>query len=159
MSKKVVRYFSADPIGVVLGKSYNVFYVPHYQRRYSWEKDQWEDLWSDVYSLGKNDNHFLGNIVVVSSQHSPTGLNKLEIIDGQQRLVCTSVLLIAIRDYLEVQGEKSRVQDVCETLYNFDHDKQYVSDKLELGSLDKEDYKYLLKTELAKVKNDHLKRT
>lgn len=140
------------------GAQDRIFYVPHYQRRYSWKKDQWEDLWDDVYSLGKDDKQFLGSIVVVTGQYS-LGLNKLELIDGQQRLACISILLIAIKDYLEEQGEITRVQTITEALYNFDLDKRKLSDKLELGSLDKEDYKCLLKSDLVKVKNDYLKET
>jgi len=31
------------------GKTYS---VPPYQRDYSWKKDQWEDLWNDIISIG-----------------------------------------------------------------------------------------------------------
>ena len=29
------------------------FYVPPYQRDYSWEKEYWEDLWMDILDLPK----------------------------------------------------------------------------------------------------------
>jgi len=145
-------------------ESNNIFYVPPYQRRYSWEKKQLEDLWNDVYSLGKKNSHFLGNIVIVPKAQPPMGPNRLEIIDGQQRLVCVSVLLIAIRDYLKDQGENKRVETFRQMLYNFSLDGDYICDKLELGSLDEEDYKYLVniartRIKYTKVKNDCLRRT
>lgn len=39
------------------------YIVPRYQRHYSWEKQQWEQLWQDVENLLQKDEeykHFLG---------------------------------------------------------------------------------------------------
>ena len=44
----------------------NQFFIPIFQRRYSWGKRQCEQLWDDVLRIGQNrdiPSHFLGSIV------------------------------------------------------------------------------------------------
>jgi uncharacterized protein with ParB-like and HNH nuclease domain len=158
MRKKIEPGFKPSKIGSMLGEK-NVFCVPDYQRRYSWEKDQWKDLWDDISSLQNDDTHYLGNIVLVSGQYQPGSPPRLDIVDGQQRLVCVSALLIALRDYFGENGEKTRVQNIDKTLKNFDQDGNFLSNKLRLGILDEEDYRYLLENEPKKVKNNLLRHT
>ena len=44
------------------GKKYS---VPLYQRDYSWQEEQWEDLWLDIDGLKeKTDMHYLGSVVL-----------------------------------------------------------------------------------------------
>ena len=70
-----------------------IYRVPTYQRDYSWEQDNWEDLWRDILSSDKTkDSHYMGAIVLKGSQES----SSLTIIDGQQRMATLSVLAIAI---------------------------------------------------------------
>lgn len=85
----------------------NQFVIPIYQRLYSWEKEQCEQLWDDIIKIGGNDKmngHFIGSIlyVLVSNTHSN---NTLLIIDGQQRLTTITLLLIALRDHLNDEDE------------------------------------------------------
>jgi hypothetical protein len=70
------------------------FSVPKYQRNFSWTKDEVRELWEDTCSALDTDKEdfFLGTIVV-------RDLNTVyEIIDGQQRLACISMLFSAIRN-------------------------------------------------------------
>jgi uncharacterized protein with ParB-like and HNH nuclease domain len=137
----------------------HVFCVPDYQRRYSWERDQWKDLWEDIYSMQSDDTHYLGNIVVVSGQYTYPALPRLEIVDGQQRLVCVSVLLIALRDYFKDKREENRVKTTDEMLKDFDLDGNFRSDRLELGALDEENYRHLLTSGPKKLKDTRLAST
>jgi hypothetical protein len=69
------------------GKKY---VVPLYQRDYSWQEDQWEDLWSDVVSVLEHQSvHYMGAIVLQGKSNKT-----FSIIDGQQRL--TTITLIAL---------------------------------------------------------------
>ncbi|GHR53301.1 hypothetical protein VN1263_13620 [Helicobacter pylori] len=46
----------------------NQFVIPIYQRVYSWEKEQCEQLWDDIIKIGGNDKmnrHFIGSILYV----------------------------------------------------------------------------------------------
>lgn len=158
LKKKIEPTYQPEEIRSMLTRNY-VFYVPDYQRRYSWERDQWKDLWEDIYSMQSDDTHYLGNIVLVSGQFMPPALPRLEIVDGQQRLVCVSVLLIALRDYFKDKGEENRVKTIDEMLKNFDLDGNFKSDKLELGALDEENYRNLMKSGSKKLKDVHLANT
>ena len=69
--------------------------VPLYQREYSWTLDEVEDLLTDLQrAKHEQTDHFLGTIVTINQ-----GAGKpLQIVDGQQRLTTTSLLIAAIRD-------------------------------------------------------------
>ena len=71
--------------------------VPVFQRRYCWGNDQVRTLLSDAIKLCSlpSPSHSLGRIVV---HCQPSG--NILVVDGQQRLTTTSILLSAIRDFL-----------------------------------------------------------
>ena len=77
--------------------------VPVYQRPYSWDKKHCEQLWEDIMKVGRSDRevgHFLGSIVHVSDVHSFSGLSKMLLIDGQQRITTITLLLLAMKEVL-----------------------------------------------------------
>lgn len=90
-----------------IGKSQEKqFVIPIYQRVYSWEKEQCKQLWDDIIKTGGNDQiegHFIGSILYV--RVDDTHSSPLLIIDGQQRLTTITLLLIALRDYLNDEDE------------------------------------------------------
>ncbi|HUX20652.1 MAG TPA: DUF262 domain-containing HNH endonuclease family protein [Spirochaetia bacterium] len=68
------------------------FKVPAYQRDYSWEEEQWEDLWNDILELrGDDDSHYMGALVLQGETD-----REFAIIDGQQRLATLSIAALAI---------------------------------------------------------------
>ncbi|RVZ37744.1 DUF262 domain-containing protein [Helicobacter pylori] len=78
----------------------NQFVIPIYQRVYSWEKEQCEQLWDDIIKIGGNDKmngHFIGSILYV--RNGITHSDPLLIIDGQQRLTTITLLCIALRNH------------------------------------------------------------
>jgi len=88
-SKKVGQFLQED-----------VYYIPEYQRGYSWEEDQLEDLWMDLtqmYSDEDIDSHFFGQLVI----HQNNEEDKKYIIDGQQRASTSVILLDVIRSHFE----------------------------------------------------------
>lgn len=70
-----------------------IFRVPPFQRDYSWEEEQWEDLWNDLDEMRDKpeEKHYMGALVV-------EGISDREfyIIDGQQRLATLSLLGLAV---------------------------------------------------------------
>ncbi len=89
-----------------------VYYVPQYQRNYSWMREQWEDLWNDIVELRRargdrrrvgEDRHYLGALVVEAK--SDRGFL---VIDGQQRLATLSVLSLAIIAKLDALAEEGQ---------------------------------------------------
>ena len=78
------------------------FLIPDYQRPYAWEDTECQTLWDDIFEFAipdndatkfnTNDEYFLGPIVTFRNKDKD---NKLEIIDGQQRLTTLMLLLRA----------------------------------------------------------------
>lgn len=82
-------------LGSVL-KQYRLF-VPPNQREYAWTDDEVMQLFRDFAKAIADDEpgYFLGTIVTI-----PRSDGALEVVDGQQRLATTAILLASIRDYL-----------------------------------------------------------
>jgi hypothetical protein len=87
------------------------YVVPAYQRRYSWHEKQLVELLDDIGLLEGSDTHLLGSIVCLTGYHT-AGVNKLELVDGQQRLTTICILLQCIADRLKKDGETSAAQDI-----------------------------------------------
>ena len=87
------------------------FIIPIYQRTYSWELEQCQQLWDDVTRAGKSDSasvHFVGSIVYVADGLSTVSLQApLLVIDGQQRLTTITLMLKALHDSL---GDKEPLE-------------------------------------------------
>jgi hypothetical protein len=94
------------------------FSVPLYQRPYAWEESHVQNLYKDLNDAFKDgaEDYFLGTIVTTRGEE-----NRLTIIDGQQRLVTTSVLIAAIRNYFHAKQQQDRAQDI-EREYLFKRD-------------------------------------
>lgn len=90
------------------------FIIPLYQRLYSWDKIQCEQLWTDIVNMQKKhkQGHFVGSIVNIAEKAMPTGVQKYMIIDGQQRLTTLTLLLIALRDYAQNHPEDETINAV-----------------------------------------------
>ena len=85
--------------------------VPIYQRTYSWREEQCKQLWDDIMCAGskpKISAHFIGPIVYIKeSPFQVARLSELLVIDGQQRLTTTILILEALARRLgstEVEG-------------------------------------------------------
>lgn len=78
--------------------------VPIYQRKYSWTDKECYQLFEDIIRVGNSteeQNHFIGSIVYMNQKaHIASPINKLMIIDGQQRITTISLLISALSDYL-----------------------------------------------------------
>ena len=71
----------------------NQYIIPPYQRAYSWTMVQCKALFEDIkkaFYNSEQEGYFLGNIVLAKSIEER---NKLEVIDGQQRLASLTLLL------------------------------------------------------------------
>ncbi len=84
-----------------------VFLIPTFQRRYTWKKAQWSQLWNDLLAEAQVDHpedpdslhgHFLGSVVLHPALGPASTLMRHQVIDGQQRLTTILLLLAALRD-------------------------------------------------------------
>ncbi len=77
--------------------------IPRFQRDYTWEIEQWDDLWHDINVLRKREesDHYMGYLVLQSSDNK-----NYQIIDGQQRLTTLSIIILAVLKCLKDLSEK-----------------------------------------------------
>jgi uncharacterized protein with ParB-like and HNH nuclease domain len=69
--------------------------VPTYPRSYSWELEQLDDYWNDLSgALSQQQAAYFMGTIVVTREEAPGRLN---VVDGQQRLATTAILLATIR--------------------------------------------------------------
>lgn len=78
------------------------FKIPLYQRHYAWDKKECNDLFNDLKTLYGNQKrqHFIGMIVRTLEETKNGGLIVSNVIDGQQRLITITLLIVALRDFL-----------------------------------------------------------
>lgn len=81
------------------------FQIPIYQRKYSWTQKECIQLWEDIKKVIEKEEtygHFIGSIVHVSEGlYQSVDVNKLLVIDGQQRITTISLLLNALIKIME----------------------------------------------------------
>ncbi len=94
-----------------LFSSHRRYVVPIFQRAYVWsEERQWQPLWEDI--LDKTHeilaserhqrtlrSHFLGAVVINQIPTYGRQVQKMEVVDGQQRITTLQILFLALRDY------------------------------------------------------------
>lgn len=102
---------TALSINQLFGSNNEQYVIPTYQRRYSWHERQVWELIDDISLIENADTHLLGSIVCLAGHHT-AGLNKLELVDGQQRLTTISILLECIRQRLESENETDEAAEV-----------------------------------------------
>ena len=95
-------------IGTVL-TDFRPFYIPIFQRPYSWGKTECQKLWEDIVDffitkepykvqLADAPKYFLGALVVY--QDGPDETKRMAVIDGQQRITTLMLLLKVFYDIL-----------------------------------------------------------
>lgn len=113
----------------------NVNYVvPIYQRNYAWGELQIEQLIEDIKDREAKKNYFLGTLIVNKNA------DKLEVIDGQQRLTTLFLLLKALKLYesnlsLSVSDSSLRFEARHKSNYGLSNIDKDAHDP-ELGSLE-----------------------
>ncbi|GHS11087.1 hypothetical protein JP0115_14680 [Helicobacter pylori] len=71
-----------------------VFEIPSYQRGYAWQKRQLKDFWNDLEHVSKLENqfHYMHSLTLRELENEFEN-SAFEIIDGQQRLATSLILL------------------------------------------------------------------
>lgn len=90
------------------------FLIPDYQRPYAWGENECRTLWDDIFAFAipdegrtpfdNNSEYFLGPIVTFKNDG-----DKLEVIDGQQRLTTIMLLLRAFYSKFAHMQDKASV--------------------------------------------------
>lgn len=120
--------FEQAGLGSIL--KHNQLVVPLNQREYAWTDREVKRLFQDfAKAINDGGGYFLGTIVTI-----PHVDGNLEVVDGQQRLATTAILLAAIRDYLRDKNEVMLVESIDnEFLTGIDRAKRARIPKLKLN--------------------------
>lgn len=136
------------------------FLIPDYQRPYAWDESKCNTLWEDLFTFAfPNENfdnfndeeeYFLGPIVTYLNKEN----NKLEVIDGQQRLTTLMLLLRAFYDKFLYAQDSNTVEtrkEIAKCIWKTDLYGNPKMDELKIqsevaGEEDKEEFLNILKT-------------
>ena len=149
--------FGDDGIGHVLAD--RRLSVPVYQRSYAWDEDEVSEFWSDlVDTFGEpGQEYFIGNLVF-TEESAPEGA--VSIIDGQQRLATTLLLLASIRDEHANRGEEEAAQELHRAFVStYDPRTKEHRPRLHLNSEDNEFFRGLVVDKLPHDDADPQKRS
>ena len=136
------------------------FLIPDYQRPYAWDISECQTLWDDIFLFAfpdddfskfdpEGDEYFLGPIVTFKNSD-----NKLEIIDGQQRLTTLMLLLRAFYSFfgnMKDDNSKKTAEDISKCIWKTDEFGTLDTNKLKIDSEvtsddDKHEFLSILKT-------------
>lgn len=109
----------AKTIVKIFGDADSYYQIPDYQRPYSWEDEQIEQLWDDLYSAMESgdESYFLGPMILIRTKDG-----YFEVVDGQQRLTTLTILFCVLRDLYGSDLEKldkelvNSIQDAVKSL-------------------------------------------
>lgn len=84
------------------------FFIPSYQRGYRWEEIHVEALLDDIHNfIESNEENYCLQPIVVAPHLDEDGLNRWEVIDGQQRLITLYIIFNHInKPKYSIQFEK-----------------------------------------------------
>ncbi len=108
--------------------------IPLFQRDYDWNTDHVQEFWDDLishFNTGNRTKYFFGSIMLVNESDTD---ELYTVIDGQQRLTTSLILLIAFRDYFLEVG----LTDEVDILNKYIHTEDENKPRLELNVYNKD---------------------
>lgn len=124
--------------------------VPIYQRSYAWKDDHVEDLLNDIATAIRDgdEEYFLGSIVLTNADS-----DQPDVVDGQQRLATTVIVIAAIRDFLLRNEQQTKADEIGRTyLASVDLRTEELEPRLRLNSVDNDFFINRIVTEPSKRK-------
>ncbi len=135
------------------------FLIPDYQRPYAWSENECQTLWDDIFlftipengagDFDPNSEYFFGPIVTFKNDN-----NKMEVIDGQQRLTTIMLLLRAFYSkfgHMQDRASISTKQNIEKCLWKTNEFGDANKNELKIDSevatdKDKEEFLDILRT-------------
>lgn len=105
---------SIQTLGQIL-YSPSQYVIPVFQRNYRWDRADWQKLWNSIIDLtgpNKIGNHFMGFLVFVPGLAQPGQHTRFHMVDGQQRLTTSSIMLIALRNVARSVGQVELADEI-----------------------------------------------
>lgn len=127
-------------IGSLLSMTNPPLKVPEWQRNYSWTTSEVEIFWQDLTSFESlypeanidDKEYFLGSIVMVNNDSWHL------LLDGQQRLATSTILLSVIRDFLSIYAKDAATRTSQRYLTDYDDNEDKNIYKLTLNRYDRD---------------------
>lgn len=105
--------FEEKRLSELFGDSSSYYKIPEYQRAYEWDtnekrkKNQVKEFWEDLNEFIDSDSDFpMGNIVILKRG------DEHEVVDGQQRITTSLILIKSIIDRLEDLEYKRKANEL-----------------------------------------------
>lgn len=122
--------------------SKHCFYVPDYQRSYSWKAENidefLDDLFNIVHSSQTDARHFMGAITMAKGSGQP---NAVDLIDGQQRMTTIFLFLyVILGEYRSIRfADKAsgRAEELLRRLAYLNDDGERTGSRLVLGEFNR----------------------
>lgn len=153
----MAQQFDFNPSFILAAITSRHFVVPQYQRSYAWTEVNLTDFWMDMErSIADGGEYFLGSFVLSKEESQ----DYFAIIDGQQRIATTTILLAAMRDAYRINNEP-QLSTSFDSQFLQQHDvvsNQYRR-RVKLNAIDDPFYvKYIIENGNTKEETDSHKR-
>jgi hypothetical protein len=81
--------------------------VPPYQRPYSWEKENVQQLLEDIWEAfeAKDSEYFMGSLITIEKERDL----RYDVVDGQQRLTTLNLVFARLRDHITDDAAKAEL--------------------------------------------------
>jgi uncharacterized protein with ParB-like and HNH nuclease domain len=141
---QVVQPSSYQPdkrtIGELLSMTNPPIVVPNWQRSYSWTQSHVETFWNDLLDFERRNpgkiaqrEYFLGSVVIVA-----TSDDEHLLLDGQQRIATSAILLSVIRDFLMKYNADAAKRVESRYLADIDDARNALVYKITLNAYDRD---------------------
>ena len=97
----------------ILSDMKKVITIPIYQRGYDWDKEDIIKLVEDVVIFDRTfkeeveEKYYLGNLLIREQESKQQGITEYIIIDGQQRITSTLLIIAALRNTKNISDEEA----------------------------------------------------
>lgn len=104
------------------------YVIPRFQREYSWENDELQELWDDLLDCFTVNNgklfpneYFIGTLVLVGDDDDNMNIER-QVVDGQQRLMTITIAFSVIRKLFLMEKEETLANKVYSYIMGEDAD-------------------------------------
>ena len=130
-------------IGQILSMTNPPVLVPDWQRNFSWTTTEVETFWQDLLRFNEQyldeniegQEYFLGAIVIVDTKKANL------LLDGQQRIATSAILLSVIRDFLSKYNRDAALRVSTRYLTDYDDALEDFTYKITLNRFDRDFFK------------------
>lgn len=81
--------------------------IPPYQRPYSWEKENVQELLEDLWEAytEKDSEYFIGSLITIERERD----RRYDVVDGQQRLTTLNLIFARLRDKITDEAAREEL--------------------------------------------------